>query len=78
MRRSRRACVNYRPPTFTPSDTDTLLANMRAAGIASSADAEGDDRFGDGAKIDSETATTTTPSSTLPADASPEPNTTRA
>ena len=40
------ACVNYRPPCLT-LETDTILANMRAAGIASSADAEGDDRFGD-------------------------------
>ena len=33
------ACVNFRPPSFT--ETDTLLANMRAAGIVSAADAEG-------------------------------------
>ena len=35
------ACVNFRPPSFT--ETDTLLANMRAAGIVSAADAEGSD-----------------------------------
>ena len=42
------AVVNFRPLSFTkPSETDTLLANMRAAGMLSTADAEGSDRSDD-------------------------------
>ena len=43
------AVVNFRPPNFTQlSETaDTLLANMRTAGMLSTADAEGSDHSDD-------------------------------
>lgn len=41
--------VNYRPPSLTRlSETEKLLANMRAAGMLSTADAEGSDPTDDG------------------------------